>query len=211
MRWFLVIGRLLFGGALIWEAAKSIQEASALTTELTNRSVPYPHAATILSVWLLALGGSSVLLGLAPRMGLGLISLVLVAATPVLHAFWTVADPAARATELSMFLQNVSLLGAALGMMAIPVPWPWSIDEWTSRSGSSPKLFRRFTAGFKDALARVRTRPIIAGHATPQSSLAKSFDGDMANDSYYVTQSWTATSDGEVVIRSRVYGYYQLP
>jgi putative oxidoreductase len=209
MRWFLVIGRLLFGGTLVWEAAKCIQETSALTTELTARSVPYPHAAIIISALLLALGGSSVVLGLAPRIGLGLISLFLVVATPVLHAFWTAADPVAHATELAMFVQNVALLGAALGMMAIPVPWPWSVDEWTSRSGNSPRLLRRFKAGFRDALARVRRRPIIAGHVMPRASLAKSFDGDTANDGYYVTQSWAATSDGEVVIRRSVYGYYR--
>jgi len=93
----------------------------------TNAGEPLPAAATIVSgVWLLA-SGASVVAGFRPELGLGLIVAFLVVVTPKMHDFWTVTDPTQRMGQFINFQKNVALAGAALMMLAIPRPWPYSL------------------------------------------------------------------------------------
>ncbi len=212
MRWFLLLGRLLFGGLFMWAAARHAMQANALADAVAAHSVPYPHAAVFISTLLLTLGGGSIVLGLAPRIGLGLVSVFLVAVTPTMHAFWTIADPAARSMELAMFTKNIALLGAAMGMLAIPVPWPLSVDEWIARSGRfGGDLLGRIKTQLKHALGRTRTRTHHAlsartdthdSAALPQSEVAP-------KHSYYVSRSWSASNDGRLLIHD-VQAYYRV-
>ena len=45
-----------------------------------------------------------------------------------MHRFWDEKDPEARQREMTNFLKNMALVGAALAMMEIGVPWPVSVD-----------------------------------------------------------------------------------
>jgi hypothetical protein len=62
------------------------------------------------------------------RIGAWLIALFLVAVTPMLHNFWTVADPMMRQIQMAMFMKNVSMLGAALFITQVG-SGPWSLDS----------------------------------------------------------------------------------
>jgi hypothetical protein len=45
-----------------------------------------------------------------------------------MHDFWTVEDPGEQQTEMTQFLKNVTLAGAALGLLALGgVPWPYAV------------------------------------------------------------------------------------
>jgi putative oxidoreductase len=86
-----------------------------------------PGPSTIVSgVWLLA-GGSSVIAGFRPEIGLVLVALFLLSVTPVMHDFWNAADPAQRLNDEINFTKNAALLGAALMMLWLPRPWPYSL------------------------------------------------------------------------------------
>jgi putative oxidoreductase len=209
MRWFLLLGRLLFGGLFIWAAARHVMEASALTAAVAAHSVPYPEAAVFISTLLLALGGSSIVLGLAPRVGLGAISLFLLAVTPIMHAFWMSDDPATRSMELSMFMKNVALLGAAIGMLAIPVPWPLSVDAWIARSGHfGGDLLSQLKPRLKGMLGRMRPRSASGTAANTHAALAARPDRGVPSGTCYVSRSWAASSDGGVLIHN-VHAYYR--
>lgn len=129
MRTLLLVGRLLFGGFFVFSGLNHFMNAPMLAGYAASRGVPLATVAVLLTGVLLVVGGALVIAGFAPRVGLALIALFLVGVTPVMHAFWTMDDPAARTAETANFLKNVGLLGATIAMLAIPTPWPWSVGE----------------------------------------------------------------------------------
>ncbi len=73
------------------------------------------------------MSGSSVVVGFRPEVGLVLIVLFLLVVTPVMHDFWNIADPGQRLGEMINFTKNAALMGAALMMLSLPRPWPYSL------------------------------------------------------------------------------------
>jgi len=86
-----------------------------------------PGASAIISGLWLVVAGSSVVVGFRPEVGLVLIALFLLVVTPVIHDFWNVADATARLGEMINFTKNAALMGAALMMLLLPRPWPYSL------------------------------------------------------------------------------------
>jgi putative oxidoreductase len=209
MRWVLLLGRLLFGGLFVWAAARHAMDASAVAAVAAAHSVPYPEVAVLVATLVLALGGASVLLGLMPRVGLGLIALFLIASTPIMHAFWTAADPAARSTELAMFMKNVALLGAAISMLAIPVSWPFSLDEWIPRLGHlGGDLLGRITRPLRTVFGRMQKRTALGTRVKSHTTLASAHEQGPPSSTLYVDRVWTTSDDGSVLIQ-HLRGYYR--
>ena len=120
-------GRLLFGGLFVYNGVNHFRNYPAVRGYCAYKHIPGPGAATIVSgVWLLV-AGSSVVVGFRPEAGLVLIVLFLLVVTPVIHDFWKIADPAQRLSEMINFTKNAALMGAALMMLAVPRPWPYSL------------------------------------------------------------------------------------
>ena len=59
-------------------------------------------------------GGLSLLLGYRTRLGAWLLVVFLVPVTLMMHAFWAVSDPAMFLIQLTLFVRNLTMLGAAL-------------------------------------------------------------------------------------------------
>jgi len=59
-------------------------------------------------------GGLSLLLGYRARLGAWLLVVFLVPVTLMMHAFWAVSDPALFSIQLTLFVRNLLMLGAAL-------------------------------------------------------------------------------------------------
>jgi putative oxidoreductase len=131
--WMLLVGRLLFGGFFLFSGINHVTAVDSLAGYAGSHGVPSPELAVVASGLLILLGGASVVLGVAPRVGLALIVLFLVPVTFVMHAFWSVADAQARMPEMINFMKNMALTGAALGLMAVPLPWPFSLDAFLRR------------------------------------------------------------------------------
>jgi putative oxidoreductase len=72
---------------------------------------------------------NTVTVGFWPYIGLLLIVVFHLGATPSMHTFWSVTDPMAKMNEQINFMKNVALLGAALAIAAIPQPWPVSLGR----------------------------------------------------------------------------------
>ncbi len=123
----LLVGRLLFGGLFVYNGINHFQNRAAIAGYCAYKKVPMPAVATVISgLWLL-IGGLSVVLGIRPDAGLLLIALFLLLVTPKMHDFWTVTEPNARMGEFINFTKNFAMLGAALMMLALPRPWPYSV------------------------------------------------------------------------------------
>jgi len=122
-----VIGRVLFGGLFLYNGLNHFLHFETTRRYTANKHVPLPAVATIVSGVSLLTGGASVVTGFRPEIGLGLIVAFLVVVTPKMHDFWTVTDPTQRMGQFINFQKNVALAGAALMMLAIPRPWPYSL------------------------------------------------------------------------------------
>jgi len=120
-------GRVLFGGLFFYNGVNHFRSYAAVRGYCAYKGVPMPGPSAIVSGLCLLVAGSSVIAGFRPEVGLVLIVLFLLVVTPVIHNFWTVTDPAQRMGEMVNFTKNAALLGAALMMLLLPRPWPYSI------------------------------------------------------------------------------------
>ena len=123
----LLIGRLLFGGLFVYNGLNHFRNRAAMTAYSAYKRVPAPAAATLLSgIWLLV-SGLSIVLGARPHAGALMVVVFLLGVTPVIHNFWTITDETQRLGEVINFSKNMALLGAALMLLSIPSPWPYSL------------------------------------------------------------------------------------
>jgi putative oxidoreductase len=120
-----LLGRFLF--VLIFLVAGPNNFSSQTIAYAASQGVPLASIAVPLSGVLALAGGISILLGYRARIGAWLLVLFLASVTPMLHNFWTVADPMMRQMQLIMFMKNVSMLGGALFITQFG-PGPWSLD-----------------------------------------------------------------------------------
>jgi putative oxidoreductase len=121
-----LLGRLFF--VLIFVMAGPNHFRSQTIAYAASQGVPLASIAVPVSGFIAILGGLSILLGFRAKLGAWLIALFLVGVTPMLHNFWTVADPMMRQMQMIMFMKNVSMLGAALLITQFGSV-PWSLDS----------------------------------------------------------------------------------
>ena len=55
--------------------------------------------------------------------------LFLVPVTLIMHAFWADHDPVQQQNNLINFTKNIGLLGSSLMFLAVPRPWPYSVER----------------------------------------------------------------------------------
>jgi uncharacterized membrane protein YphA (DoxX/SURF4 family) len=122
-----LIGRLLFGGLFLYNGINHFRNRTAMTGYAAYKGLPSPSLAIVGSGLWLVISGLSVMLGIRPDIGLWMSVIFLAGVTPVMHNFWAASDPNARLADSINFQKNMALLGAALVMLALPRPWPYSI------------------------------------------------------------------------------------
>lgn len=121
-----LFGRLLF--ALIFLMSGPNHFSSQTIAYAASQGVPLASIAVPLSGVLAILGGLSILLGYRARIGAWLLALFLIGVTPMMHNFWTVADPTMRQMQMIMFMKNAAMLGGALLLSQFGAG-PWSLDS----------------------------------------------------------------------------------
>jgi len=121
-----LLARLLF--ALIFVAAAPNHFSAHTIAYAASAGVPLASILVPVSGAIALLGGLSILLGYHAKIGAWMIALFLIAITPVMHNFWTVADPMMRQMQMIMFMKNLAMLGGAL-LITQQGPGPWSLDN----------------------------------------------------------------------------------
>jgi putative oxidoreductase len=120
-----LLGRFFF--ALIFLLSAPMNFSSHTIAYAASQGVPLASIAVPLSGVIALAGGLSILLGYRARIGAWLIVLFLAAVTPMLHNFWTVADPMMHQMQFIMFMKNLSMMGGALFISQVGAG-PWSLD-----------------------------------------------------------------------------------
>jgi len=122
----LLLGRAIFGGYFLYSGINHFQNSAMMSGYAGSKGIPLPKAAVIGSGALVGLGGLSLLLGVKPKVGVGMIGAFLLGVTPSMHNFWTQEDPQTKMSEQVQFTKNLALIGGALLAAAVPEPWPVS-------------------------------------------------------------------------------------
>jgi uncharacterized membrane protein YphA (DoxX/SURF4 family) len=122
-----LLGRLIFGGFFLYNGINHIQKRKSLAQYAEAKNVPLAEAAVTATGVALIAGGTSILLGVKPKIGAAAIAGFLAGVSPVMHDFWRVEDPERRMNEMINFTKNVALIGGALSLMGVDEPWPASV------------------------------------------------------------------------------------
>jgi putative oxidoreductase len=127
MRGPFLLGRLMFGGYFILSGINHFKKTRELSQYAAAKKVPKPDAAVRLTGAVLIAGGTSILLGMKPRLGAAAIVGFLAGVSPVMHDFWKQEQPEMRMNDLINFSKNMVLAGGAIALMGLVEPWPASV------------------------------------------------------------------------------------
>jgi uncharacterized membrane protein YphA (DoxX/SURF4 family) len=124
-----LVGRVLVGCYYLQGAYHHFTGVGRMSQYAASHGVPAPQAAVIVAGILLLVAGLSFLLGVFPRLGVTAIVAFLIPVTLIMHAFWADRDPMQRQSDVVNFSKNVALLGSSLMFLAVPRPWPYSVER----------------------------------------------------------------------------------
>ncbi len=140
MRIPFLIARVIFGGFFLYSGIDHFLHRRQKVQYAAAKNVPMADLAVTASGAALLLGGTSILLGLKPKVGTALIAGFLAGVSPVMHDFWRAEDPQRRMQDMIDFSKNAALLGGALALMSIEEPWPASVPA--QKTSTTTKLRR---------------------------------------------------------------------
>ena len=147
MRVPFLLGRLLFGGYFISAGINHFRQADQLSQYAASKHVPKPDLAVRVSGAMLIAGGTSVLLGIKPKLGTMAIVAFLAGVSPTMHDFWRQEQPEQRMHDMVNFTKNLGLAGGAIALMGVEEPWAASV------SVSKPKPMHRVKRWLRDVAA----------------------------------------------------------
>ena len=127
MKALFLLGRLAFGGFFLYNAIHHFKETEGLAAYAGSKGVPNADQAVLASGALLAVGATSILLGVKPKIGALALVTFLATVSPAMHDFWNAQDPGEHMNQMIHFSKNIALLGAALALLGVPEPWPASL------------------------------------------------------------------------------------
>jgi len=126
-----LIGRMLFGGFFLYNGINHLMQRKNMAAYTASKGVPKPEMAVTASAVPLIVGGTSMLLGLKPKVGAIAILGFLAGVSPIMHDFWRNEDPNERMNNMASFMKNLALAGGALALLGVEEPWEASVSKPT--------------------------------------------------------------------------------
>ncbi|MDF9746236.1 DoxX family protein [Natrinema salsiterrestre] len=114
----LLVGRLLFGGLLVFQGVNHFMQTDMLAGYAESKGIPAARFGVVASGVMLVLGGLGIVLGVYPVIAAGMLAVFFLAVTPFMHDFWAVPEEQQQ-NEMTHFLKNVELLGASLLVLVL--------------------------------------------------------------------------------------------
>lgn len=123
----LLVARVLFGGVLAFMGLNHFMQPDELAGYADAKGLPAPAIMVYGSGLLLVVGGLAIVAGVYPAAGAAAVAAFLLASALTVHNFWAVPDDQQQ-EQLTHFLKNVALAGAALAFAAIAgQEWAYSV------------------------------------------------------------------------------------
>lgn len=124
----LLVGRVLFGGLLAFQGLNHFTNIDQMAGYADAKGVPAPRVGVVASGLMLILGGLAIVTGAYATLGAGMVAVFLVVTSPAIHNFWAVEEDQQQ-SEMTDFIKNGELLGAALTFLAISgMEWQYALD-----------------------------------------------------------------------------------
>ncbi|WP_256301450.1 DoxX family protein [Haloarchaeobius salinus] len=137
-----LVGRVLVGGVVAFMGLNHFMNAEDMAGYAGMKGVPAPGLMVPFTGGMLLFGGLSIALGFYPAIGAGAIAVFLVVTTPLMHDFWAMDDPEQQQNEMTAFLKNVVMLGAALAFLVLAgTGWEYSIATGELAAAAVAPLF----------------------------------------------------------------------
>ncbi|MBV8832029.1 MAG: DoxX family protein [Acidobacteriaceae bacterium] len=126
MKGLFLFGRLILGGFFVYNGINHFKQREGMAQYAGAKNVPNPEVAVLASGAMLVAGGTSLILGLKPKVGmlplLGFLGIV----SPMIHDFWNEQDAQSKQQQMIHFSKNMALAGAVLALMSVE-EWPLSV------------------------------------------------------------------------------------
>lgn len=142
-----LIGRILFGGFFVYNGIHHLMARKDMAAYTAQKGVPAAETAVTLTAVPLLIGGSSLLLGVKPKLGALAILGFLAGVSPIMHDFWRNEDPNERNNNMISFMKNIALAGGALALLGVDEPWEGSVPV------PKPSLMKRTRAAARKLVA----------------------------------------------------------
>ena len=110
----LIIGRVLFSLIFVASGVAHLTKLEAMTGYAQYKKVPAAKLSVIATGLMLIIGGLYVALGIYADLGGLLLAIFLILSAFKMHNFWTITDEQAKQAEMTSFMKNIALAGAAL-------------------------------------------------------------------------------------------------
>ena len=140
MKNLVVLGRILFSLIFLGTIMSHFTGGAASYAEA--KGVPFAFFLVPLSGLIAITGGLSIAFGYKAKTGAWLIVIFLIPVTLMMHAFWKETDTMQVQMQMTNFMKNISMLGAAL-LIAYFGAGPCSLDNRSKSSKAetlNPKL-----------------------------------------------------------------------
>lgn len=128
MRVPFLLGRILFGGFFISSGVNHLRQTRQMAQYAASKNVPKPNLAVKATGVVLIAGGTSILLGVKPKLGAAAILGFLAGVSPIMHDFWN-QNAEQRMNDTVNFMKNLALAGGAMALMGVEEPWPASVTK----------------------------------------------------------------------------------
>ncbi|MGH3467743.1 MAG: DoxX family protein [Thermocrispum sp.] len=113
-----LIGRILFAMLFLGSGFAHLVQRDAMAGYAKSRGVPLAQLAVPATGVQLIAGGLMVLLGVWADLGALILVVFLLPTAVVMHGFWKETDPEAKQGEMTHFMKDAGLAGAALMLFA---------------------------------------------------------------------------------------------
>jgi putative oxidoreductase len=127
----LAIGRILFAFIFVSSGVMGhLMKLDAMTAYAKYKKLPAAKLSVIVSGLMITVGGIFVALGIYADLGALLLVIFLIPTAFIMHNFWAETDPTAKQSEMSAFLKDIALAGAALIIFVLVgrhTPFGWHI------------------------------------------------------------------------------------
>lgn len=122
------IGRWLLAWFFLSEAYGRARDWDATLVLMGMSHISYAPPLLAIALVVMVLGGLSLLLGFQTRYGAMLLFAFTIAVSVTMHAYWTIADPLARAADYDIFARNLAIAGGLLLLVGMG-PGRFGIDN----------------------------------------------------------------------------------
>jgi putative oxidoreductase len=126
MKFIVPIGRIFY--SLIFINSGFFHFSSAAIDYANSQGVPMATVLVPGSGVMAIIGGLCILVGYKAKLGAWLLIAFLIPVTLMMHGFWKFNDPSESQVQMTMFMKNTSMLGAAF-LIAWFGAGPISFDE----------------------------------------------------------------------------------